>query len=56
VDSIQYIYGPAHDDRMLEFLDEIQSKVQTVEHPIILGGDFNMVRKAEEKSNGNVNV
>jgi exonuclease III len=27
-----------------------------VEHPIILGGDFNMVRKAEEKSNGNVNV
>jgi hypothetical protein len=25
------------------------------EVPILLGGDFNMVRKIEEKSNGNIN-
>ena len=50
------IYGPAHDDRKLEFLEEIQSKVQSVECPMILGGDFNLVRRIEEKSNGNVNV
>ena len=43
------IYGPAHDDRRLEFLEEIQSKVQSVEYPMILGGDFNLVRKVEGK-------
>jgi len=50
------VYGPAHDDRKLEFLEEIQSKVQSVECPMILGGDFNLERRIEEKSNGNVNV
>jgi len=50
------VYGPAHDDRKLEFLEEIQSKVQSVECPMILGGDFNLVRRIEEKSNENVNV
>jgi len=50
------VYGPAHDDRKLEFLEEIQSKVQSLECLMILGGDFNLVRRIEEKSNGNVNV
>jgi exonuclease III len=47
------IYGPAHDDRKLEFLEEIQSKVQSLDLPMVLGGDFNMIRKATEKSSGN---
>jgi len=50
------IYGPAHDDRKLEFLEEIQAKIQSVDCPILLGGDFNMIKKVEEKSNGNVSV
>jgi hypothetical protein len=50
------IYGPAHDDRKLEFLEEIQTKIQSVDCLVLLGGDFNMIRKREEKSNGNVNV
>lgn len=50
------IYGPAYDDRKLEFLEEIQAKVQSAEHPVLLGGDFNLIRRVEEKSNGNVNV
>lgn len=41
------IYGPAHDDRKLEFLEEIQNKVLSSEFPILLGGDFNLVRKVE---------
>ena len=42
------VYGPAHDNRKLEFLEEIQAKVQSVECPMILGGDFNLVRRIEE--------
>lgn len=49
------IYGPAHDDNKLEFFEEIQTLVHNSEVPILLGGDFNMVRKVEEKSSGNVN-
>jgi hypothetical protein len=54
--SLFNIYGLAHDDRKLEFLEEIHAKVQSVEYPMLLGGDFNLVRKVEEKSNGNVDV
>jgi hypothetical protein len=48
------IYGPAHDDRKIEFLEEIQNKVLSSDLPMMLGGDFNLVRKVEEKSSGNV--
>lgn len=50
------IYGPAHDERKLDFLEEIQNKVLSSELPIIHGGDFNLVRKVEEKLTGNVDV
>jgi exonuclease III len=49
------VYGSTHDDRKMEFLDELQMIVLSSEVPILLGGDFNMVRKIEEKSNGNIN-
>ena len=49
------IYGPAHDDRKLDFIDEIQSAVESSEIPVLLGGDFNLIRRIEEKSSGNVN-
>jgi len=50
------IYGPAHDDRKLEFLEEIQEKVLSSDIPMILGGDFNLVRRVEEKSSRNVDT
>ena len=50
------IYGPAHDDRKLEFLEEIQNKVLSSDIPMILGGDFNLVRRVEEKSSRNVDT
>jgi len=42
------IYGPAHDDRKLDFIDEIQSAVESSEIPVLLGGDFNLIRRIEE--------
>jgi hypothetical protein len=41
------VYGPAHDDRKLDFLEEIQDKILATEIPIMLGGDFNLVRRIE---------
>jgi len=41
------IYGPAHDDRKREFLDELLMKVQETDLPMLLGGDFNLVRRIE---------
>jgi hypothetical protein len=43
------IYGLAHDDRKLEFLEEIQNKVLSSDIPMMLGGDFNLVRRVKEK-------
>jgi hypothetical protein len=50
------VYIPAHDDRKLDFLEEIQNKIMATEIPIMLGGDFNLVRRIEEKSSRNINV
>jgi hypothetical protein len=50
------VYGPAHDDRKLEFLEEIKTKLQELEGPVLVGGDFNLVRTLAEKSSRNVNV
>jgi hypothetical protein len=50
------VYGPAHDEGKIEFLEELQMKVLAADVPIMLGGDFNLVRNIEEKSSGNVNV
>jgi len=38
------------------FLEEIQIKVLSSDLPLLLGGDFNMVRKTEEKSSGNADI
>lgn len=50
------IYGLAHDDRKRDFLEELLNKVQNTEHPMLLGGDFNLVRRIDEKSSGNVDI
>ena len=50
------IYGPAHEERKREFLEEIQQRILGTDLPVCLGGDFNLVRRVEEKSSGNVNV
>ena len=49
------IYGPAHGDKKLEFLQALQDKMHNAQFPIILRGDFNLVTRVEENSNGSVN-
>jgi hypothetical protein len=49
-DQLRYrvmgIYGPADHSRSAEFLQEISNKVDILDVPIIMGGDFNLIRAA----------
>lgn len=42
-------------ERKEDFLKEILDKVSSQSIPVMVGGDFNLIRHAEEKSNGHVN-
>ena len=48
------IYGPAHVEKKKDFLHKIQQKILDTDLPVVLGGDFNLIRRVEEKSSGNV--
>jgi hypothetical protein len=39
----------------MDFIHELQTKLLDAHFLIVLGGDFNIVRRLSEKSNGNVN-
>jgi hypothetical protein len=49
------IYGPADHSRSAEFLQEISNKVEASDVPIIMGGDFNLIRAAHDKNNDMIN-
>ncbi|KAM0835806.1 hypothetical protein ACQ4PT_062707 [Festuca glaucescens] len=49
------VYGQADHARTPEFLGELEQEVSNCQLPIVVGGDFNLVRRAEDKSNGAVN-
>ncbi|KAJ1264667.1 hypothetical protein BS78_08G017500 [Paspalum vaginatum] len=49
------IYGSAYEEGKMAFLEELDQIMGAWQGPILLGGDFNMVRNATEKSNGLVN-
>ena len=40
----------------MEFISELQTKITNTQGPILLGGDFNLVRRVAKKSFGNVEV
>jgi hypothetical protein len=46
--------GPAHHSRTVNFL-ELVREVGTCATPLVIGGDFNLIRRMEDKSNDNVN-
>jgi hypothetical protein len=46
------VYGPAYDELRQEFLDELEIVMGSWKGPIMVGGDFNFVRFASDKSNG----
>jgi hypothetical protein len=49
------VYGPVQNDRRPEFLQELTQKLQNTSCPIMMGGDFNLIRYAWEKSSNNIN-
>jgi hypothetical protein len=53
--EIMGIYGPTDHAYSREFLTEITNKINSLNEPLIMGGDFNLIRTAEDKNNDNVN-
>lgn len=49
------IYGPAYEDRKLEFLEELDSIMDLWHGPVMLGADFNLVRFTSDKNTGIIN-
>jgi exonuclease III len=49
------IYGPADHGRSRAFLQEVSDKIAALTRLLIMGGDFNLIRTAEDKNNGNLN-
>jgi hypothetical protein len=44
------IYGPADHALSAGFLEEISNKIVAAEAPLIIGGDFNLLRAAHDKN------
>jgi hypothetical protein len=49
------IYGRADHSYSREFLSEISSKINRSNEPLIMGGDFNLIRSEEDKNNDRIN-
>uniref|UniRef100_A0A453EX03 Endonuclease/exonuclease/phosphatase domain-containing protein n=4 Tax=Aegilops tauschii subsp. strangulata TaxID=200361 RepID=A0A453EX03_AEGTS len=49
------VYSPADHSRSASFLEELHRKVSAASLPVVVGGDFNLLRFADDKSNSNVN-
>ena len=50
------VYGPAHHDLSPRFLEELDNCCYAATLPLLLGGDFNLIRACEEKSSDNYNL
>lgn len=49
------VYGPVQVDLKPDFLKELTEMILSLELPVIVGGDINLVRDGSEKSTGNAN-
>ena len=50
--SLVAVYGAAQEEFKAAFLRELVNLAKDKSHPIIIGGDFNMLRYLREKSKG----
>jgi exonuclease III len=50
------VYGPADYRRSLAFLAELTSKVERCTTPVMVAGDFNLIRSPEDKSSAHVDL
>lgn len=44
------VYGAAQEEHKFEFLSELSRFCDTNSEPILIGGDFNIIRYAKEKN------
>lgn len=49
------VYGSPYENGKQEFLDELENIMGAWQGPMIIGGDFNLVRSVADKSNGVIN-
>ena len=49
------VYGPTDHIRTYEFLAELSGAVATCPFPLVVGGDFNLIRGSADKNNDNIN-
>jgi hypothetical protein len=49
------VYGQTHNDRSRDFIAEMSRKCMVATLPLIMGGDFNLIRHMNDKNNDNVN-
>jgi exonuclease III len=49
------VYGPAQHDESQDFISELSRKCMYAVLPVVLGGDFNLIRSAKDKNNSNIN-
>jgi hypothetical protein len=49
------VYGPAQDDKKTMFLTELVSMCSREALPLLIGGDFNILRSPDEKNKDNYN-
>jgi len=49
------VYGPAQMDHKAQFLSEVVHVCSKEALPIVIGGDFNIIRRPDEKNNDNYN-
>jgi hypothetical protein len=52
------VYGHVQHDRASAFISDLSRKCMSATLPIVLGGggDFNLIRQANEKNNSNINM
>jgi hypothetical protein len=49
------VYDPADHARSSKFLVDLEAKVQRSAFPVVVLGDFNLIRGAQDKNNSNIN-
>lgn len=54
--KVVVVYGSAYEEHKQEFLDELTNVSSSSSIPMLIGGDFNMVRETADRSAGNINT
>ena len=49
------VYGPADYSKIVEFLEELTGKLVRCQSPVVMGGDFNLIRGSQDKNNDRIN-